>query len=221
VTTTLLLVRHGQPEGHKGGYPQHMSGWHDVPLSAEGRIEIALLARRLQCERSISGIYSSTLRRAADTAAAIASALELPITYVPELREISCGEVDGREIEQVKREYPLLWEKNLRQDDPDFRWPGGESYREFRIRCLRGIRMIAANHAGSQVALVTHAGVISQIIGYVQGMSPARWEAHRPATASVSVLEWQDPSGAVLSFDDRSHLLPENSNLPMRKAHRP
>ena len=198
-----------------------MSGWHDVSLSATGRHEIALLARRLERERSIAAIYSSTLRRAADTAAAIASAIRLPITYLPELREINCGEVDGHEIEQVKREYPLLWEENLRQDDSDFRWPRGESYREFRIRCLTGIRMIAADHAGSQVVAVTHAGVISQIIGYVQGMSPARWEACRPATASVSVLEWQDQSATVLSFNDRSHLLSEEASLPMRKAHRP
>jgi broad specificity phosphatase PhoE len=221
VTTTLLFVRHGQPEGHKGGFPQHMSGWHDVPLSVGGRNEIALLARRLQRERGIAGICSSNLRRAADTAAAIASAIELPITYVPELREINCGEVDGREIEQVKRDYPMLWQANLRQDDPDFRWPGGESYREFRNRCLTGTCMIAAKHTGSQVVVVTHAGVISQVIGYVQGLSPARWEPFRPATASVSVLEWQGQSAAVLSFNDRSHLLSADSNLPMKKAHRP
>jgi 2,3-bisphosphoglycerate-dependent phosphoglycerate mutase len=203
-----------------------MSGWHDVPLSAEGRKEIALLAHRLQREGGIAGIYSSTLRRAADTAAAIASATELPITYVPELKEINCGEVDGHEIEQVKRDYPMLWQANLRQDDPDFKWPNGESYRQFRMRCLTGLRRIVANHADRQVVLVTHAGVISQIIGYVQGMSPARWEAFRPATASVSVLEWQDQSTAILSFNDRSHLLSDDSiadgsNLPMRKAHRP
>jgi hypothetical protein len=35
------------------------------------------------------------------------------------------------------------WANNSKQADPNFRWPGGESYREFRERILRTTEDIA------------------------------------------------------------------------------
>ena len=206
MTTTLLLIRHARPEDYEHGYPRRLSGWHDVPLGVAGRGEAALLARRLQQEDLASPIYSSPLRRAMQTAETIAQQTALEIADAPQLQEIYCGEVEGQLLEQVQQRYPVHWTANLRQDDPDFRWPGGESYREFRTRCLACIEEIAARHESRRVAVVTHAGVISQLMGHIRDVSPARWGTFRPDTASVTVLEWQAGSGAVLVFDDRQHL---------------
>jgi broad specificity phosphatase PhoE len=164
-----------------------------------------MLARRLRSER-IESIYSSPLRRAADTARAIAESTGLSVVPMPQLKEIGCGEIEGQPIELVRQKYRTYWEANLRQEDPDFHWPGGESYREFRARCLTGIAHIAAGHHAQRVAVVTHAGVICQLIGHVRDTSPAQWEAFRPGTASVTVLEWKDGCGTLLVFDDRAHL---------------
>ncbi|CAN5749340.1 hypothetical protein BH24GEM1_BH24GEM1_31730 [soil metagenome] len=53
---------------------------------------------------------------------------------------------------------------------------------------------------------MTHAGVISQILGALAGTSPARWEAFRPGNAALTEIDWTRGSGTVLSFDDRAHL---------------
>jgi broad specificity phosphatase PhoE len=123
-----------------------------------------------------------------------------------ELQEIDCGVLDGLPLEDVKQRFPLLWERNLRQQDEHFRWPGGESYHEFRCRCLRAVRLLARRHAGARVAVVTHAGVISQILGTIAGTSAAQWERFRPGNAAVTELEWRKGSATLVRFDDCTHL---------------
>jgi broad specificity phosphatase PhoE len=137
----------------------------------------------------------------------------------PSLREIGCGGVDGWTLARVRRRFPRLWAANLARADERFRWPGGESYREFRARCLRAIRRIAAAHLGARVVVVTHAGVITQVLAAIHGIAPARWDAFRVGNASVTVVRWDRrgaaagaaeatrlAGAALVRFDDRSHL---------------
>jgi alpha-ribazole phosphatase/probable phosphoglycerate mutase len=219
--TTLLLIRHAQPEGYHCGYPRRLSGWHDVPLSTTGRAHAALLAQRLQIEGLAAPIYSSPLRRARETATTIAARLGSTVADLVQLKEIHCGELEGQLLEQVEQKYQAHWAANLLQRDPEFRWPGGESYREFRARCLTAVAQIAAGHSGQRVAVVTHAGVISQLIGHLHGMSPARWDRFRPGTASVTDLEWRNGNGALLKFDDREHLQPADWHATTKTEHQP
>jgi broad specificity phosphatase PhoE len=69
------------------------------------------------------------------------------------------------------------------------------------------VRSIAARHPSGRVAIITHAGVISQIIGYISGVSPARWGLFRPGNASLTELAWRGSSAVVVSFDGRTHLI--------------
>jgi broad specificity phosphatase PhoE len=124
----------------------------------------------------------------------------------PSLREICCGVLDGWPVAEVEQVYPDLWQANLSRSDDDFGWPGGETYRGFRNRVLRAIRRIARLHRGGRVAVVTHAGVISQIIGSLAGQPAARWQLFRPAPASLTELRWHGDVCRVLRFDDRRHL---------------
>ena len=107
-------------------------------------------------------------------------------------------------LTEVQLRFPDIWEANLRQDDLNFRWPGGESYLAFRSRCLNTLRRIARRHRGGAVALVTHAGFISQILGFLHDVSPAEWGRFRPGNTSLTEITWE--SGDLVVFDDRSHL---------------
>ena len=123
------------------------------------------------------------------------------------LREIGCGAADGRTVDEVRARFPLAWERNARQDDDDFRWPGGgESYREFRDRAVAAISAIVARHPGERVAVVTHTGVITQILGALAGAPPAQWQAYRAGNASFTRLEWRRGQAQLVCFDDRDHL---------------
>ena len=54
--------------------------------------------------------------------------------------------------------------------------------------------------------MVTHAGVISQVVGALHGINAARWEAFRVGNASITRMQWQGGAGVVSCFDDRAHL---------------
>ncbi len=181
-----------------------MCGWTDLPLTRLGHAQVDLLRRRLSRGASFAAIYSSPLRRARETANALRGLG--PLHLRAELREICCGELDGMTLGQVRERFPELWEANVRQDDEDFRWPGGESYREFRHRCLSALGRVIAGHPAATVAIVTHAGFISQIVGAMKGESPARWDRHRAGNTSVTEIVWDRGSGVLVGFDDGAHL---------------
>jgi broad specificity phosphatase PhoE len=207
-TTRLYLIRHAHTSSN-GGRNSLLSGRTDVPLSPRGRIELKRLELHFVGRPPFEAIYSSPLRRAAETAMVLEKVGLGSARRCPELQEIDCGELDGYPIDEVRSRFPDLWAANLRQEDEHFRWPGGESYREFRTRCLRAIRGLTHRHPGGRIAVITHAGVISQVLGFLGGESPARWEAGRPGTAAVTELEWCSGGACrVIRFDDRTHLLP-------------
>jgi broad specificity phosphatase PhoE len=211
----LHLVRHGHTAGNAARSSAPMSGWADVPLSPLGRWEAHALRRRI-AGASFLAVYTSPLQRASETARIAAPGRS--IIACDDLREIHCGEPDGLPIAEVKGRYAELWRANLRQDDEDFRWPGGESYRELRARCAAAVRRIAAAHPGGRVLVFTHAGFISQVLGAIHGMSPARWESFRPSNGSITVVDWEGDGGALVQFDDHDHLrcreADEGSSLP-------
>lgn len=195
--TTILLIRHGHTAGNARGPDVRMSGWTDLPLSPEGQFQALALARHLATSGRPSVVYASPLQRAVHTGRAIAGACAAPLVLEAGLREINCGAADGLTLAEVKARYPRAWAANLAQDDADFRWPGGESYRELRARAWCALHAIAVRHPGARIAVVTHAGVITQVLGRIAGESAARWEAMRPRNASVTELLWADPPRLV------------------------
>ena len=213
VSTRVLLIRHSQPLNPCKGDPERMSGWTDFPLSSEGRRQASLLAERLRSQQRVfDAVYSSPLQRAADTARALSMQCPRAVEFLDSLREIGCGCVDGMPIPEVQRKYAEQWQGNLLQNDEHFRWPGGESYRELRNRCIDAVRTLAGRHPRQCIAIVTHAGVISQILGSLHGLNPARWERFRPGTCSLTELEWERDMGRLLTFDDRAHLAAPKEN---------
>jgi broad specificity phosphatase PhoE len=203
---TLVLVRHGHTKDNDSGSGARLCGWTDPPLSSLGWAQVLRLRAHLAAERGFTAVYASPLRRARDTAEVLARRLQVRLHTCAGLREIGCGVLDGWPLEEVRRSYAQLWRRNLAQTDEAFGWPGGESYRAFRSRCLATIRGIAAAHPGERVLVVTHAGVISQIMGALAGTSAARWEAFRAGNASITELRWCGTGGAVVRFDVRDHL---------------
>lgn len=201
----LILIRHGHTSGNARGEQAPMSGWTDLPLSAAGRQQARRLVARVRPLLRGARVYSSSSRRAMETAALMTDG-RVPITPLDALREINCGAVDGRSLAEVRLLHPALWIANQRQDDPDFRWPGGESYREFRARCLGAMQDLAGRHPGARLLVVTHAGFISQVVGAVRGVGPAQWEAFRPANCSLTTVIWRAHGGQVVAFDDTDHL---------------
>jgi broad specificity phosphatase PhoE len=170
---------------------------------------LEFLRLRLAAEPRFAGFYASPLQRTYYTASAAPDYLLPHLRLLNSLKEIHCGVVEGLSLERVQAGYRDYWQRNLLQTDEGFRWPGGETYRRFRIRVLRAVDAIARSHRGARVLIITHAGVVNEILGTIHGQSAARWENFRPRNASLTTVWWAEGTGEVESFDDTKHLLIE------------
>jgi alpha-ribazole phosphatase/probable phosphoglycerate mutase len=56
------------------------------------------------------------------------------------------------------------------------------------------------------VAILTHAGVITQVLGAMHGVAAARWDAFVVGNASLTEVCWDGAAGTLVRFDDRDHL---------------
>lgn len=161
------------------------------------------MVRRPPRQAAPDALGTSTLSRASEVAAALGRAWSLAPQSAEWAREIHCGDLEGMPLHQLQREFPELWMRNEAQVDETFAWPGGESYEGFRARVLDGLRATAAAHAGQRVAVVTHAGVISQVLGVIRGRAASAWAADRADPLTATEIIWSNggPS-AVLTFND-------------------
>jgi broad specificity phosphatase PhoE len=199
--TQFMLVRHGHTAGNARSGDAPLSGWTDHALSDLGHEQARCLGSWLARQAGQAPIYASSSRRALDTARLAIPARAGAIVVWDDLREIGCGQVDGLPVSRVKEAHPDLWARNERQDDEDFRWPGGESYREFRARCLGAMDTISRTHPHGLVLVFTHAGFISQVVGALAGTSAAAWGRFRPQNCSVTDVLWFEGRGDLRSFD--------------------
>jgi broad specificity phosphatase PhoE len=188
----LLLVRHAAP-AEEWQADSRLCGWYDPPLGSRGRQQAAQVAERLAAASEPAVVYASPLRRAWQTAEVIADGLGLPVVPLPAVREVHCGVLDGMPYDEVRARHPELWERNVAQRDETFRWPGGESYAEFRHRVRSAIDAIAERHAPGQALIVTHTGVITQTLGMLHGWCAARWDRGRPPHAALVEVRWALP----------------------------
>jgi probable phosphoglycerate mutase len=143
----LVLARHGATDWTSAG---RLTGWTDVPLNADGRGQARRLGRRLAGE-GLDSVWSSDLRRAADTATIAAGGARVD----PRLRELDFGSLEGR----IWESCPAAVRRGLMAFD-GFRAPGGESVEDLRRRVLD---FVAGLPEGSHL-LVTHGGVIRTLL---------------------------------------------------------
>jgi broad specificity phosphatase PhoE len=182
-----------------------MSGWTDVVLSPRGQWQAQAVGRGLIGERA-AGQFTSSLQRALQTSARIAEQRGGEFQTVDALREIHCGEVDGMIIGEVQRQFPKAWAQNHRRDDDHFRWPGGESYFELRCRAVAAVEELVRRFPGETVIVVTHTGVITQLLGHLFGVPAARWDLFRVENGSITELRWKRDGATVKRLNDCHHL---------------
>src|SRR5204862_3415424 len=89
--TTLLLARHGETDWNRD---RRWQGHADRPLTERGRAQATELAERL-ADIALDAVYSSDLRRARETAEAVAQAQGVDLVQLAELREVSVGSWEG------------------------------------------------------------------------------------------------------------------------------
>jgi broad specificity phosphatase PhoE len=192
--TRLILVRHGETEANVAG---RMQGRGNDPLTPLGERQVRAVAERLRREsHPVTALYSSPLLRAQLTARAISAALDVPLRLRDGLQEMHLGELEGVSALELARAAPR---------DPDERYPGVESAREFVERVMGTLYGLTAAHPGETIVAVSHGGAISTALSiWVEGHG-GLWMNYAPANCAVSIVEF-DVRPAVIALNDCTHL---------------
>ncbi|HVF20978.1 MAG TPA: bifunctional RNase H/acid phosphatase [Mycobacteriales bacterium] len=203
---TTLLLRHGQTAL---SVERRFSGCGaDPELTETGLAQAAAAARRIARDaagRTITAVYSSPLRRAGQTATAVAHALGLLVRTEPRLAETDFGEWDGYTFAEIQAEWPADLAKWLA--DPAVAPPGGESFASTMVRVQEAREEIAEAHAGERVLLVTHVTPIKSLLREALDAGPGVLYRLHLDLASLCEIDWYaDEAAVVRSMNDVSHL---------------
>jgi len=145
-------------------------GLTDLPLSVTGRREAAALADRIRPLAPSAVVLTSPLRRALQTAQAIA--LGRPLHVDRRLREVDFGEAEGLSFAQIAGRWPDL-AATLASGTVPLAWPAGERWSDVGAR-VRAVREDLRD-LKSDVIVVTHAFIAVALLegSGVAGLSPA------------------------------------------------
>ena len=203
-STELLLVRHGESEALVPGRPfPRVEGHGDPALARRGQRQAELLAERL-AGHAIDAIYVTILQRTVQTAAPLAARLGIEPRVERDLREVHLGEWEGELYRQrVAEGHPLALKMLVEQ-----RWdvvPGAESPESLRDRVRGALERIVAAHPDQRVVVVSHGGVIAEILAQVT-------DTNRPFAflgcdnASISQIVAFAGRWILRRFNDTAHL---------------
>lgn len=206
--TTLYFIRHGQSEAN---VDRVFAGHWDVPLTDRGREQAARTAAFL-ADRPICAVYASDLHRAADTGEALSSVKGIPLRTTEHLREIYAGDWEGKAFEElVKDPAFVVW----RQTVGLARCTNGESVKELQQRIRAAVEEIVRLHPDESVCIATHATPI-RVMEALWTDTPLELLHTVPwvSNASVTVVEYTDGVGRLVSRDLHEHLGDLSTVLP-------
>jgi broad specificity phosphatase PhoE len=201
----LILVRHGETEWNR---QRRVQGLSDLALNETGRKQAEALGRALRNEK-IDAIYSSPLRRAQETARAIASFHNVDVEILDGLKELDVGDVDGMTYEDMKIHHGEFFTRWM-TDFTSVRLPGGGFVPELRDQCCTAIADIVQKERLESddrvVVVVTHFFPIMCIICSSMGLDLSHCRRLRVDLASISALDFNAGSTVLVSLNDTCHL---------------
>lgn len=165
--TRLVLIRHGETDWNVTGRYQ---GQADPPLNDRGLEQAHQLSEKL-APLNMDILYTSPLKRAAQTAQIVAADLNIPLHTEPRLMEIHQGDWQTRLRSEIQSLYPELfrrWETEPWQVTP----PGGEHLSHVQERVDAALDEIITRHAGKTIGIVAHRIPIALIKLRFQKLEP-------------------------------------------------
>lgn len=201
----IFLLRHGATDWNLA---QRCQGSTDLELNEVGLKQAEATAINLSREK-IDAIYSSHLKRAHQTAAAVSRFHNLTITIEESLRELDHGEIEGltfAEIQATRPDFLRRW----RETPADADIPGGERLLDVGKRAWDGLGRIVRRHRPEEtLVVVSHNFPILAVICHITGTPLNQYRTFHLNPGGVIRLSYNG--------DDEWRVMRENGKLPLRQ----
>lgn len=201
MTTTVLLIRHGQTESNITGY---YMGQSEEDLNESGYAQVRHLSHRL-ASLHIASVYTSPLKRARTTATLLAQPHNLEPRVVDDLTEIHIGDWQGLHMDEIQERWPDIWHQS-RMDPSEITMPNGESFHQVTERALRSFQTVLAAEPDKQAVMVTHDAVIRVIVAHILGVSNSIYRNFVISNASLTQINVTAGKARLTTLNDTAHL---------------
>lgn len=191
--TIIVCVRHGDCEPI-GKYIAGRSA--GIYLNDNWRQQVTQLAAYFKTFK-ISGVYSSPLERACETASIICEYIDVKYEVIQELNEINYGDWTGKTFDELSK--ISLW-RDYNNKKGLQRIPGGEMLIEIENRMAYFVEILRKKIDGI-VILVSHADPIKCLIAHYTGMAIDTIDRIEISPASVSVIKVDDFGAQILNVN--------------------
>jgi alpha-ribazole phosphatase len=199
--THLFLIRHGETDHN---VQKRFQGHSDMGLNQRGEAMANALQKHL-ADASFSAVFSSDLRRAAQTAGIIAEPHDWTMIQDQRLREMDFGEWEGLTYGEIEERTPdelAAWEADMTATPP----PGGETLGEFSNRVEAALNDLTKGYPEENILIVSHGGVLQVICCLAMEIPPTKYWQFRVGLASLSKISFY-PQGAIINqLNDTGHL---------------
>lgn len=200
----MFLIRHAESEANASR--TFAARVIDPPLSPKGVTDAERIAERLASE-GIRRIYSSPLRRALQTAQALASRSHLDFEVLLDLREVDVGVLDGKSSKS-KANWEI-YERVLERwsvGDMEAAFEGGESLGEVRARARRVLEVLNSGSDSGRIAVVTHAVFLMIFLPLLLDDFPNDLKRYSLPRGSITTLTIRNGQAELQELGSIEHL---------------
>ncbi|MGR5062881.1 histidine phosphatase family protein [Photobacterium sp. DNB22_13_2] len=189
IKTRIDILRHGLPEGHGC-----LRGHTDFPITPTGLSQMSSAVKGLD---DIEQVIASPLQRCSEFANQFAQQFALPCQHFSHWKEMNFGDWDGQSHDSLWQQHRSLLETYWQ--NPWLSTPhGGETLKAFDRRIQQAWDLLLDNYLGQKILLVTHAGVMKQLMRILLEMPENTNYLHRidlPYAARYRVTVTTDENG--------------------------
>jgi len=169
----LYMIRHGQSHVNLKTWN---NGNSDEGLTELGQRQAEALAAWIkEAIPTVDVLYTSTMKRARETAAYLAEAYDMPLSFDDRLREIGNNRYDHAPWPSDDLpEYGQLWGSERPFSSVTPSREKGESLMHFRVRVGAFLEEMIEKHQDETVIAICHGGVIELTYDHVFNIGPWR-----------------------------------------------
>lgn len=197
----IFITRHGQTVWN---LENKIQGWENSPLTELGYKQASWLSERLK-DISFDLIFSSSIKRAYDTAEILKGDRSIDITKVDSLKEMGMGLWEGKTFAKMKNEYPEIYEAYWKYPHK-YRPDTGESYYDVKNRVVPWLESLINIKEDINVLIVTHTVVVKILMAYFENRPMEKlWDFPYIHETSLSMVNIENDISTICFHGDISH----------------
>ena len=195
----ILLIRHGETDWNR---EQKIMGNRPIPLNSIGIQQAEAVGHSLRSV-GVDAIYTSPLKRAVQTARAIARMKKIKWIESPEVAEIYYGSWIGKKFSEVREEPAYIC---YHTSPSEAQIPGGEKMVDVHARVVGFVERLRKKHEDGRIVVVSHADVIKTILVHYMNLHLNDILKFRIDNCSISLLWFGGQHVRVLGLNCQTEL---------------